>query len=163
MPIAPGEPLTWLAAAFVALAAIFVVLVWRVRRAHEDLRRRLKAVLANGEDASLEQVLDRTFTRLDRLERRVDAVNSLQRETERLLGGAIQRVGLVRYNPFPETGGDQSFVVALLDRMGDGVVFTSLHGRTDTRIYAKPVRARTSTYSLSAEEEEAIRRAMAGP
>lgn len=150
-----------LAAAFVALAAIFSLLLLRTRRAHEDLRRRLKAVLANGEDASLEQVLDRTFARLDRLERRIDAVNSLQRETERALGRAVQRVGLVRYNPFPETGGDQSFVVALLDQMGDGVVFTSLHGRAETRIFAKPVRGRTSTYSLSTEEEEAIRRAMA--
>ncbi len=52
---------------------------------------------------------------------------------------AIQRTGLVRYNPFEDTGGNQSFAVALLDANGDGVVVSSLHARNGTRIYAKAI------------------------
>ncbi len=72
----------------------------------------------------------------------------------------ISKVGIVRFNPFDDTGGDQSFALALLDENDDGVVISSLHGRHRTRMYAKPVRAGGSTdYEFSNEEKEAIRRA----
>ena len=54
---------------------------------------------------------------------------------------AFQRVGLVRYNPFEETGGNQSFALALLDAAGDGWVLSSLHARSGTRVYAKAIKA----------------------
>ena len=54
---------------------------------------------------------------------------------------AFQRVGLVRYNPFEETGGNQSFALALLDADGDGWVLSSLHARSGTRVYAKAITA----------------------
>jgi hypothetical protein len=65
----------------------------------------------------------------------------------------------VRFNPFADKGGDQSFAVALLDDLGDGVVFTGLHSRTDVRVYCKPVVGGASTYPLTNEEAEAITRA----
>jgi hypothetical protein len=70
---------------------------------------------------------------------------------------AVSRLGLVRYNPFDDTGGNQSFVVAALDARGDGVLLTSLHSRNGTRIYAKGVRAGQPDASLSDEEAEALR------
>jgi hypothetical protein len=73
---------------------------------------------------------------------------------------SVQCVGLVRYNPFEETGGDQSFALALLDRRGNGVVISGLHGRTATRFYAKPVRGGTSPLSLSDEEAQAVKQAL---
>ena len=75
----------------------------------------------------------------------------------------MQFVGLVRFNPFDDTGGDQSFALALLDGRGDGVVISSLHGRTGTRFYAKPVKAGTSTLSLSDEEVQALKQAREKP
>lgn len=72
----------------------------------------------------------------------------------------IQKVGLVRFNPFKDTGGDQSFTLALLDGEGSGAVVSSLHSRTGTRIYAKPViRGEGEEYELSKEEKEAIKKA----
>lgn len=72
----------------------------------------------------------------------------------------IQKVGLVRYNPFAETGGDQSFCLSLLDGNDTGLVISSLHSRDTTRIYAKPVKkGKAAGYDLSAEEKQAIRRA----
>jgi hypothetical protein len=75
----------------------------------------------------------------------------------------FQKVGLVRYNPFSDTGGDQSFVLALLDGKDDGVIITSLHSRDQTRVFAKPIeKGKESGYEFSKEEIEAIVRAKKG-
>ncbi len=74
---------------------------------------------------------------------------------------AFQRLGLVRYNPFEETGGNQSFALALLDAKGDGWVLSSLHARSGTRIYAKTISAGRADAALSEEETAAIRQATA--
>ena len=65
------------------------------------------------------------------------------------------------YNPFSDTGGDQSFAIALLDSLGNGVVLSSLHSRTDTRVFAKAVQNGRSKYQLSDEEQDAIKKALA--
>jgi len=72
---------------------------------------------------------------------------------------SLQKVGIVRFNPFSEVGGDQSFSIALLDGNDDGVVITSLYSREGNRIYGKPIKAGQSEYSLSKEEKEAIEKA----
>lgn len=74
---------------------------------------------------------------------------------------AFQRVGLVRFNPFEETGGNQSFALALLDAAGDGWVLSSLHARAGTRVYAKSIKGGRADAGLSAEETAAIAQATA--
>ena len=71
----------------------------------------------------------------------------------------IQKVGIVRFNPFKEVGGDQSFSIALLDGDNSGVVITSLYAREEKRGYAKPIKEGNSEYPLSEEEKEAIDKA----
>jgi len=72
----------------------------------------------------------------------------------------IQKIGLVRFNPFAEVGGNQSFSLALLDGESSGLVISSLHSREATRIYAKPVRrGKAIGYQLSNEEAQAIKNA----
>jgi hypothetical protein len=73
---------------------------------------------------------------------------------------AFQRVGLVRFNPFEDTGGNQSFALALLDGHGNGVVLSSLHARTGTRVYAKTLTGGRAEATLSSEETEALNRAL---
>lgn len=77
--------------------------------------------------------------------------------------GHIQKVALIRFNPFADSGGDQSFAVALLDKEGNGTVLTSLHGRDSTRVFAKPVVGGKATkYQFSKEEAEVVKEAMKG-
>jgi hypothetical protein len=90
---------------------------------------------------------------LDELAARMAVLEAAQRR-------AFQRVGLVRYNPFEETGGNQSFALALLDLAGDGWVLSSLHARTGTRVYAKAIKSGRGDVGLSAEETAAIHAAM---
>jgi hypothetical protein len=71
----------------------------------------------------------------------------------------FQKIGIVRFNPFSEVGGNQSFSIALLDGNDNGVVITSLYTREGNRVYGKPVKNGQSEYLLSAEEKEAIEKA----
>lgn len=72
----------------------------------------------------------------------------------------IQKVGIVRYNPFSNVGGDQSFSIALLSQENDGVVITSLYAEQGNRVYGKSIEKGKSQHSLSKEEEEAIKKAI---
>lgn len=71
----------------------------------------------------------------------------------------FQKMGLLRFNPFSETGGDHSFSLALLDANDTGVVITGLHTRERTRLYVKPIKLGKSEYELSEEEQKALTKA----
>jgi hypothetical protein len=147
----------------VALAVAVVLLaVWVgwLHRSEGLLRRRLRALIGDGEGAGLDELLDRQFRRLDTVTERVEALNRLHRELEGLSQRSIQKVGVIRFNPFADTGGDQSFAIALLDADGNGLVLSSLHGRADTRVFAKQVQGGRSKHALSDEEQDAIRKAL---
>jgi hypothetical protein len=75
--------------------------------------------------------------------------------------GALRRLALVRYDAFGDMGGRLSWSLALLDDSGEGVVLTSIHGRSEARTYAKNVSGWTSDQQLSPEEQDAIRGARA--
>jgi hypothetical protein len=145
------------------VAAVIVLAAWVawLQRSEALLRRRLRRVLPEGESGGFDEVLDRQLTSIDSLTGRVDALNKLHHELEALSQRTIQKVGVIRYNPFADTGGDQSFAIALLDSLGNGVVLSSLHSRTDTRVFAKPVQSGRSKYQLSDEEQDAIKKALA--
>ncbi|HOX96229.1 MAG TPA: DUF4446 family protein [Candidatus Woesebacteria bacterium] len=73
----------------------------------------------------------------------------------------LQKMGFKRYNPFTDTGGDQSFTAALLDDLGDGIMISSLHSRENTRLYAKKVeKGEVQGQVLSSEEQEVIKQAL---
>jgi hypothetical protein len=93
----------------------------------------------------------------------VDTVAARTAMLERDFQAAFGRVGLVRFNPFEDTGGNQSFALALLDGRGDGFVVSSLHARAGTRVYAKSISRGTSEAALSNEEAEALKQALAKP
>lgn len=148
----------------VALVVAVVVLgawvAW-LQRSETLLRRRLRRVLPQGESSGIDEILDRQLKRIDSLTERIDALNKLHHELESLSQRTIQKVAVIRYNPFADTGGDQSFAIALLDSLGNGVVLSSLHSRTDTRVFAKAVQSGRSKYQLSDEEQDAIKKALA--
>jgi hypothetical protein len=114
-------------------------------------------------DDVLRGVLEGQAKQIQRLEAAIRSLNATDRRQERLIEGAVRRVGLVRYDAFEDVGGRLSFSCALLDEHGTGVVVTSINGRQDTRVYAKPITNGTSSYNVSVEEEEAIRQALARP
>ncbi|CAN5768700.1 hypothetical protein BH24CHL8_BH24CHL8_03470 [soil metagenome] len=108
---------------------------------------------------SLEAYLSQQETRLEALVRTAMTQEERLSGMEMRGGRAIQHVGVVRYNPFDDTGSNQSFALALVDDEGNGVIISSLHSRQQTRVYLKDIVRGQSEAPLSGEETEALRRA----
>ena len=114
-------------------------------------------------DDALRGVLDGQARKIDRLEQAVRTLNKTDKRQQTLIDGSVRHVSLLRYDAFEDVGGRLSFSCAMLDDHGTGVVLTSINGRQETRVYAKPIAEGHSSYNLSSEEEEAIRQALAAP
>jgi hypothetical protein len=152
-----GLLIAGLAATVFVLAVAAIALARRTRR----LDARLKGITRGTEGRSLEAILDAHLEKVFAVSRQLDDVAARTAILEDAQRRAFQRVGLVRYNPFEETGGNQSFALALLDATGDGWVLSSLHARSGTRVYAKAIKAGRAEAGLSAEETDAIKQATA--
>jgi Protein of unknown function (DUF4446) len=137
--------------ALLALGGVIVLLV-RQRR----LLRQYQQLMVGTSGANLEVLLNEHLAHTRETAVRVEAVDQLARRLEKAAYYSLQHLGVVRYNPFHDTGGDQSFAIALVDGHGNGVVLSSLHARDVTRVYAKPLLKWESTYSLTDEEKKAI-------
>jgi len=110
----------------------------------------------NKEPENLKEILSQ-FNDLEKnFEKLSEELENLKKENK----FSIKKVGIVRFNPFSEVGGDQSFSIVLLDEDNSGVVITSLYTREGNRVYGKPIKAGLSEYLLSGEEQEAVKKAI---
>ena len=111
-----------------------------------------------------------THTLRESLEKILDAYTKNKKDISLLSQGLarietegaahLQRIGIVRFNPFSDTGGSQSFTIALLDKEDSGVVMTSLYARTGNRWYIKYIKGGSGQDAeLSKEEKTAIKNA----
>src|SRR5579884_23826 len=154
-------PILWVILALVCLTLILWVL--SLRRRLGSLEYRLNAVLGDVAEENTAKMLAEYLTTVRSTAASVNQMRGQHDELVRLMPSVIRHVGLVRFSPFHDTGGDQSFALALLDGRRSGVVVTALHSRTDSRLYAKPIEQHQSTYTLTPEEREAMARAVGAP
>lgn len=121
------------------------------------IRRQFNQLTTGTSKENLEQLLDKLFAQIGQLHdtQALDRkhLNNLESYLLQIKGN----VGIVRYNAFQDTGHDLSFSVAILDQSQNGVVVTSIYGREESRVYAKPLSNGTSQYNLSDEERAAIK------
>ena len=113
-----------------------------------------------GNGKNIEEDLENYMYKVERVERQNAEIISYCKNLDDEVAKCIQKVGMVRYSAFKDTGSDLSFAVAMLDENNDGVVFNGIYSREMSNIYAKPVKNGVSEYTLSEEEKEAIRRAI---
>ncbi|MDP3713592.1 MAG: DUF4446 family protein [Mycobacteriales bacterium] len=131
------------------LALALLVRVGRLRKAYDTLV---------GEDASASfvEAIATQHKESEGLRRDVTMLREDLAAARADLSDALRHVAVVRYDAFGDMGGRLSFSAALLDDAGDGLVLTSINGRSETRTYAKGVKGGASGHSLSPEEEQAI-------
>lgn len=148
-----GAELVWgtLGVALVLLLWVFA-LQWRLAR----MRRSYQAAMRGAEGADLEGWLAEQRTEQAEFKERLRTLETYNRQLNETVKHHAGRVGVVRFNPFSNTGSNQSFAVAWLDAQENGVVISSLYTRDGVRLYAKPLTQGASTYTLSDEEVEAI-------
>ena len=144
---------------WVLIIAVFIwliLLTYYLFKSNLHYKRLVKG--ANNDD--LTKILDKILDELDLNKKTLDNLDiSLQKQIEKSIN-YVQKVGIVRFNPFADTGSDQSFVLAILDGTDSGMVLTSLHSRTNTRWYAKNVeKGKGIDHQLSEEEEKAVKHA----
>ncbi len=142
-----------LAAAVLVLLALVALQAASLRR----LRDRLDGLTRGADERSLEAVLDAHLDKVFEVARSLDEVEARLAVLEGTQRHALQRLGLVRFNPFDDTGGNQSFALAVLDADEHGFIVSSLHARSGTRLYAKALTHGRADGALSAEEDEALR------
>lgn len=114
--------------------------------------------IGDGE-ANVAVALEKLATRLSKTNARTERLVAQAEQLGAMLTRAVQGVGLVRFRAYEDTGGDQSFALALVDGEGNGIVISALYGRDATRIYAKPVEGWLSPRTLTEEERQALAKA----
>ena len=143
------------AALVIALLALLLAL-WLVLRTRRLARQ---SAFRPQMPADLQSKVEAEAMRLDGLISQVEELRGRLPTVEGRASASLQRIGVVRFNPFADTGGQQSFVVALLDARNTGVLISSLHSRQQTRVYMKQITEGRSDTQLSEEEVEALRQA----
>lgn len=136
--------------ALIATIAILLVLAIRLELRIKKLLRGNNVKDVEGAIVSaLEDIKKLTESKRD-IEKEIDSIKNKIRRN-------IQTAGTVRFNPFQDVGGNQSFASAFIDDHGDGVVLSSLYSRDKVSVFAKPIKQLKSEYELSEEEKEAIK------
>lgn len=140
-----------LVAALVIVAALAALVVWIA-----NLQKRLQKLTGGKAAQDLESVIGELHQELTTANKFNQELLSQLQNLEARLRRKIEHVKTIRFNPFQDQGGNHSFATAFLDESGDGVVFSSLYSRDKVSVYAKPIAARSSTYELSQEEQDAL-------
>lgn len=141
----------------VVLGIVVIVVLCKTIYLDKKYKKFMKKL---GQSENLEEDLENYIYKVERVEKQnaeiLGQINGLDKDLE----GCIQKVGIVRYSAFQDTGSDLSFSLALLDEKNNGIVMNGIYSREMSNIYAKPVEAGKSSYTLSEEEQQAIEKAM---
>lgn len=140
---------------------VLILLIWnimlsvKVNKVQKQFRRLAKGTTSEN----LEDILNGLFDRMGEMDQSHEVLKNEQEKMIQSFKSLKGRMGFVRFSAFENQGSDLSFSLALLDDKENGVVLTSLFGRDDSRIYAKPIENGESVYTLSDEEKKALKTA----
>jgi hypothetical protein len=134
--------------------AITIGAVWVV-----ITEKRLKRFFLGKKAKDLEDTIVILETEINKLNKAKEIIEKEVSIINKKLKKSIRGLETIRFNPFPDQGSNQSFAVGMLNEEGDGLVISSLYSRERMSIFAKPIKGGTSTYELSTEEKEALKKA----
>lgn len=161
MPTLTLEELTLALAVVAGVALLSLLVVFGLMIRLRKVRKEYMVLRGDHGDRDILGAVGGAMRRMDAVEGRLDSVVQSQQEQAAVGRAALQKFHMLRYDAFEDMGGRLSFSAAFLDDHGDGVVLTSINGRTETRTYAKDIVNLSSEHNLSDEEREAIAGAVA--
>jgi len=124
------------------------------------INKQIDLLLDQGKVRDLREVIFDHVKKIKEIDAKLEEDKERIKLLEDISKITFQKISLTRFNPFKDLGGDQSFVIALLDGKDNGFVLSSFFGKNGGRIYAKPVVKGKSSHLLSDEEKDAITRAI---
>lgn len=142
------------------LSLILLICIVLLTRKLGRLNRRRSARLEEGRIGDIVDCLTDQSSALSSLQTQIEEIQNRQSEHGKALVRCLSNIGIVRFNAFDDVGGEQSFAVVLLDTDKNGVAFSSLYGRQDSRIYAKAIFNGQGERPLSDEETQALSNAL---
>lgn len=113
-----------------------------------------------GNGNNIQETIEKYIEKINEVQKENNDLKNYCKQLDNTIKTSIQKIGLVRYNAFKDTGSDLSFTLALLNEKNTGVVLNGIYSREMSNIYAKPVEHGISTYTLSEEEKQAIKKAI---
>lgn len=125
-----------------------------------QLQKSYGQFLQGAESKQIEQLIKNYSKDVDDALHKIDELTEFVAKMHTQAQFSISKQSLIRFNPFGDTGGDQSFVLTLLDNHNNGLIISSVHARTSTRIYAKEISNGLSKYNLSDEETISLQKAL---
>ena len=134
--------------------AITIGAVWVV-----ITEKRLRRFFLGKKAKDLEDTIVILETEINKLNKAKENIEKEVSIINKKLKKSIRGLETIRFNPFPDQGSNQSFAVGMLNEEGDGLVISSLYSRERMSIFAKPIKGGASTYELSTEEKEALKKA----
>lgn len=146
------ENLIYLVGFFIIVVIVLILIIIK-------LEKRVSSLLAGKNAKSLEDTILHVISEIKRIDTDWQSKEKVIKDINKRLKSNGRGVGLVRFNPFTNSGGNQSFAVAFLNEHGDGVIISTLYGRERTSIFAKPVTKWNSEFELTKEELDALERA----
>ena len=146
---------------WVIITIILLLLIITMMAKLSILNKKYKKFLEKlGNGNNIEEDLETYMYRVEKVEKQNAEIANYVKTLDEDLTRCIQKVGIVRYNAFKDTGSDLSFTLALLDEHNDGVVLNGIYSREMSNIYAKPVKNGESSYTMSEEEKLAVQKAI---
>ena len=147
---------------FIALFLLIVCAAVGVTWFIIDTRKIIKRFLGETAINTDEDIINSIMRRIARIEAKLEETEPRLHILETIATSSIQKLGFVRFNPFPDTGGDNSFMLILLDREHTGILLSSLYMREGARLYAKSIEKGKPKQTLSAEENKLLEQTLHG-
>ena len=148
---------------FILLGSILLLLILyisntvklsKLRKSYSKFMEKL------GNGNNVDEMLRAYIYEVEKVANKNEEIFSYCKELDNHIAKCTQKIGMVRYNAYKDTGSDLSFTLAMLNENNDGVVLNGIYARDMSNIYAKPIENGKSKYTLSNEEKEAIEKAM---
>jgi hypothetical protein len=141
----------------VLLLAWNLILSVKVKR----INRKTTEFYAGNKVSNLEELLLNQAKSIQVLDKDIAELYNISNQINSLASRGFHKIGVIRFNPFKDVGGDQSFSIAILNGKNNGITLSSLYTREGTRIYAKSITVgKSEKYPLTEEEKEAISEAI---
>ena len=142
-----------IAVTFSVLFILYIINIIKLLKIKKEYRDFMKKI-GNGEN--IQESLEKYINELELIKKENNKIKDYYKKLDNKVAKCTQKIGLIRYSAFKDTGSDLSFALALLNEENTGIVLNGIYSMEMSNIFSKPVEKGVSKYTLSEEEKQAI-------